>query len=65
MTEIRWIFVDTDAVWFTTDLGILRYDKMGDTWKHFTVEDGLATNDLDQVDASSNSLWVISMMGPE
>ena len=65
MTEVRWIFVDTDAVWFTTDLGILRYDKMGDTWKHFTVEDGLATNDLDQVDASSNSLWVISMMGPE
>ena len=65
MTEIRWIYVDEDAVWFTTDLGVLRYDKRGDMWKHFTVQDGLATNDLDKIDASSRSIWIISMMGIE
>ena len=61
MTQVRWIYVDEDAVWFTTDLGALRYNKREDTWKHFTVQNGLATNDLDKIDASSHSVWIISM----
>ena len=65
MTQVRWIYVDEDAVWFTTDLGALRYNKREDTWKHFTVQNGLATNDLDKIDASSHSVWIISMMGIE
>ena len=65
MTFIRWTYVDTDAVWFTTDYGILRYDKMADTWQHFTTEDGLSTDDVNRIDVSEQSVWVIPMIGLE
>ncbi len=65
MTFIRWTYVDTDAVWFTTDYGILRYDKMADTWQHFTAEDGLSTDDVNRIAASEQSVWVIPMIGLE
>ena len=65
MTLIRWTYVDTDAVWFTTDYGVLRYDKVADTWQHFTTEDGLSTNDVDKIAVSKQSVWVIPMIGLE
>ena len=65
MTLIRWTYVDTDAVWFTTDYGVLRYDKTSDTWQHFTTEDGLSTNDVDKIAVSEQSVWVIPMIGLE
>ena len=65
MTFIRWTYVDTDAVWFTTDYGVLRYDKMADTWQHFTTEDGLSTDDVDKIAVSEQSVWVIPMIGLE
>ena len=65
MTLIRWTYVDTDAVWFTTDYGVLRYDKMTDTWQHFTTEDGLSTNDVNKIAVSEQSVWVIPMIGLE
>ena len=65
MTLVRWSHVDTDAVWFTTDYGVLRYDKMADTWQHFTIEDGLSTNDADRIAVSEHSVWVIPMIGVE
>ena len=65
MTTVRWSYVDTDAVWFTTDYGVLRYDKMADTWQHFTIEDGLSTNDADKIAVSEYSVWVIPMIGVE
>ncbi len=65
MTTVRWSYVDTDAVWFTTDYGVLRYDKMADTWQHFTIEDGLPTNDLDRIAVSEHSVWVSPMIGVE
>ena len=65
MTTVRWSYVDTDAVWFTTDYGVLRYDKMADTWQHFTIEDGLSTNDVDKIAVSQHSVWVIPMIGVE
>ncbi len=65
MTLIRWTYVDTDAVWFTTDYGILRYDKMTDTWQHFTTENGLSTNDVNKIAVSEQSVWVIPMIGLE
>ena len=65
MTLIRWIYIDTDAVWFTTDLGVLRYDKAADTWEHFTREDGLSTNDVDKIAVSKHSVWVIPIIGME
>ncbi len=65
MTFIRWTYVDTDAVWFTTDYGVLRYDKMADTWQHFTTADGLSTDDVDKIAVSEQSVWVIPMIGLE
>ena len=65
MTLVRWTYVDTDAVWFTTDYGVLRYDKAMDTWRHFTTEDGLSTNDVDKIAVSEQSVWVIPMIGLE
>ncbi|MCG9131564.1 hypothetical protein J5I95_07780 [Candidatus Poribacteria bacterium] len=65
MTFIRWTYVDTDAVWFTTDYGVLRYDKMADTWQHFTSEDGLSTDDVGKIAVSDQSVWVIPMIGLE
>ena len=65
MTLIRWTYVDTDAVWFTTDYGVLRYDKMADTWQHFTPEDGLSTGDVNRIDVSEQSVWVVPMIGLE
>ena len=65
MTLLRWTYVDTDAVWFTTDYGVLRYDKISDTWQHFTSEDGLSTNDVDKIGVSEQSVWVVPMIGLE
>ena len=65
MTLIRWTYVDTDAVWFTTDYGVLRYDKRTDTWQHFTPEDGLSTGDLNRIDVSEQSVWITPMIGLE
>ncbi len=65
MTFIRWTYVDTDAVWFTTDYGVLRYNKTADTWQHFTIEDGLSTDDVGKIAVSEQSVWVIPMIGLE
>ena len=65
MTFIRWSYVDTDAVWFTTDYGVLRYDKISDMWQHFTTDDGLSTDDVNKIDVSEQSVWVIPMIGLE
>ena len=65
MTLVRWTYVDTDAVWFTTDYGVLRYDKISDTWQHFTTEDGLSTDDISKIAVSEQSVWVIPMIGLE
>ena len=65
MTLVRWTYVDTDAVWFTTDFGVLRYDKTSDTWQHFTSEDGLSTDDVGKIDVSEQSVWVVPIIGLE
>jgi ligand-binding sensor domain-containing protein len=65
MTLVRWTYVDTDAVWFTTDYGVLRYDKISDTWQHFTPENGLSTDDVDKIAVSEQSVWVTPMIGLE
>ena len=65
MTLVRWTYVDTDAVWFTTDYGVLRYDKMADTWQHWAAEDGLSTDDLNKIAVSEQSVWIVPMIGLE
>ena len=65
MTVLRWTYVDEDAVWFTSDFGVLRYDKAKDVWQHFTMKDGLASDDLDKIGVSDKAVWIIAMTGQE
>ena len=56
-TQVKRILVTDDCVWFAMDYGILRYAKLLDTWKHYTMEDGLALNDLRYIVESKKSIW--------
>jgi ligand-binding sensor domain-containing protein len=58
MTTVRRIVVDNGAVWFTTDYGILRYNKADDTWNHFTTQDGLIDNSIGNIVCGNNVVWV-------
>jgi len=57
-THIERILVTDEYVWFATEYGVLRYDKQLDTWKHYTVEDGLASGDVDHIVESAGGVWV-------
>ena len=37
ITEVPRIAVEAEDVWFTTDNGMLHYNKRADTWKHLTL----------------------------
>ena len=54
---VRDILVADEYVWFATDYGVLRYDKILDTWKQYTMDDGLAYNDISKIIESANSIW--------
>ena len=56
--QIGRILVTDAYVWFATEYGVLRYDKKLDTWKHYTVEDGLASGDVDYIVESAQGVWV-------
>lgn len=56
-SRVKRILVTEKHVWFTTDYGVLRYNKLLDTWKHYTVEDGLLLNDLRYIVESTKSIW--------
>ncbi|MBM3241032.1 hypothetical protein FJZ31_32515 [Candidatus Poribacteria bacterium] len=63
MTQIRYIKVDGDYVWFATDLGVLRYHKISDTWRYYTTADGLDSNDLREIYLSKRNVWVTGAGG--
>ena len=64
VTRVSWIDADEREVWFATDGGVLRYDKIKDTWRLYTVRDGLAGNMVDRVVISKRSVWVTFTDGP-
>jgi len=61
-TIIKRICVDDKWVWFATDYGVLQYDKIADVWQHFTTEDGLLSNNIRQIECTTNFVWVCSEM---
>jgi len=63
VTQVRYVGIDDDTVWFATDLGVLRYDRLSDTWRHYTTKDGLASDDLNEITVSENSVWVSEVGG--
>ena len=59
VTEIDWIEVADDSVWFATDGGVLAYYKNSDTWRHYTTRDGLAANKTTTLMVDGNDVWVV------
>ncbi|MFC1717573.1 hypothetical protein ACFL6S_28185, partial [Candidatus Poribacteria bacterium] len=56
-TQIERILVTDEHVWFATDYGIMRYSKKLDTWKHYTMKDGLASEEIDSIVESAKGIW--------
>ena len=58
ITQIDWMEVTDDSVWFATDGGVLAYYKSSDTWRHYTVKDGLAASKTTTLMVDGNDVWV-------
>ncbi|MDQ1328218.1 MAG: hypothetical protein QG641_1503, partial [Candidatus Poribacteria bacterium] len=61
-TIIKRICVDDKWVWFATDYGVLQYDKIANVWQHFTTDDGLLSNNIRQIECTTNFVWVCPEM---
>ena len=59
ITQIDWMDVTDDSVWFATDGGVLAYHKNSDTWRHHTTRDGLAANKTTTLMVDGNDVWVV------
>jgi ligand-binding sensor domain-containing protein len=56
--EVTAVVADTDAVWFGTTDGLVRYDKRGDAWRSWSVLQNLWSNSIRCVALGSGALWV-------
>ena len=59
ITQIDWMEVTNDSVWFATDGGVLVYYKNSDTWRHFSTRDGLAANKTTALMVDESDVWVV------
>ena len=64
ISRVSWIAADEREVWFGTDGGALRYDKIRDIWHLYTVSDGLLSSVVDKVVISKDYVWVTFIDGP-
>jgi ligand-binding sensor domain-containing protein len=55
--EINKILAAKDAVWIATDQGVFKYDRNGERWVQFTVEDGLPTDKVNAIYLDDNYIW--------
>jgi len=55
---VRWADSDDESVWFATNAGVLCYSKLNDTWRHYTVSDGLASNRTTWLKIDEDYVWV-------
>jgi ligand-binding sensor domain-containing protein len=56
--RVSTIFADTDYVWLGTDEGLSRFSKKKDSFKTFTIFNGLPGNRISAICAHGDSLWV-------
>ncbi len=63
ITQIHGLTVCENEVWVGTNGGLLRYDKAKDTWRHYTVEDGLPNNEVWSVVPDTPHLWTAHIGG--
>ena len=59
ISQINWMEVTADSVWFATDGGVLVYHKMSDTWRHYTTSDGLGANKTTTLLVDETDVWVV------
>ncbi|MYE89130.1 hypothetical protein F4X33_09075, partial [Candidatus Poribacteria bacterium] len=55
--------VDEKYAWLGTNKGILRYDKAGDRWETYTIENGLPSNTIRDLDVRGYDLWISTDRG--
>ena len=55
--------VDEKYAWLGTNRGVLRYDKAGDRWETYTVENGLPSNTIRDLDVRDYDLWISTDRG--
>ena len=61
--SITCLTVDEKYAWLGTNNGVLRYDKAGDRWEKHTVENGLPSNTIRDLDVKGYDLWVSTDRG--
>ena len=60
--SITCLTVDEKYAWLGTNNGVLRYDKAGDRWEKYTVENGLPSNTIRDLDVKR--LRLMDLDGP-
>ena len=63
ITRIHGLTVGENEVWIGTNAGLLRYDKTTDTWRHYTVDDGLPNNEVWTIVLDAPYLWTAHIGG--
>ena len=61
--SVTCLAIDEKYAWLGTNKGILRYDKAGDRWETYTVENGLPSNIIRDLDVRGYDLWISTDRG--
>ena len=63
ITLVHGITTDDKAVWFSTNAGVLRYNKLSDTWRHYLTQDGLPNNEVWSITRDGKDIWTLHIGG--
>ena len=61
--SITCLTIDEKYAWLGTNNGVLRYDKAGGQWERYTVENGLPSNTIRDLDVRGYDLWISTDRG--
>ena len=61
--SVTCLAIDEKYAWLGTNKGVLRYDKAGDRWETYTVENGLPSNTVRDLDVRGYDLWISTDRG--
>ena len=62
-SSITCLTIDEKYAWLGTNNGVLRYDKAGNRWERYTVENGLPSNTIRDLDVRGYDLWISTDRG--
>ena len=63
ITHIHTLTAGENGVWVGTNGGLLRYDKTKDSWRHYTVNDGLPNNEVWSIVFDAPYVWTAHIGG--